>query len=95
MGLFGFLRRRKKDTAEERRIQLLAKGRIADGVIIEIEEIDDGDQLAHFSYTVNGVDFQSAELLTDSQISSPAKYAPGADVSVRYDKNNQYNAVIV
>jgi hypothetical protein len=43
---------------------------------------------------LNGVDFESSEILTAEQRLSPAKYAPGAKVGVRYDPRNQGNSII-
>ena len=47
-----------------------------------------------FLYTLNGVDFESSELLDETQRRDPAKYAPGARVGVRYDRKNQGNSTL-
>jgi len=96
MGIFSFLKRgRKTEDASERRLRLLTKGRVTDGVIIETEEIEDGVMVAHYTYSVHGVEFESSDLLSEEQKKDELKYAPGAHVSIRFDPNNHGNAVLV
>lgn len=78
----------------ERRRKLLANGRITDGVIIDTHFDDSGNEAAHFLYTLNGVDFESVETLTDEQRNDPVNYAPGSKIAIRYDPKNQGNAII-
>ena len=94
MGLVDRLLRRKKFDPDERRRFLLAYGRITDGVIIDREVDENGCEVAIYSYTLNGVDFESADILTDEQRADPIKYAPGAHVGIRYDQRNQGNSVV-
>ena len=81
-------------TAAERRAFLLSHGRITDGVILDQEINADGGEVVFFLYTLNGVDFESSELLDEKQKLDPAKYAPGAKVGVRYDPKNQGNSTL-
>lgn len=94
MGLFSFLRRKTPDPFEGRRQHLLENGRITDGVIIDTETRPNGDEVVFYVYSLNGVDFESSELLTDEQKLDPLKYAPGAKVGVRYDPKNQGNSTL-
>ncbi len=94
MGLIDKLLRRKRFDPEARRRFLLAKGRITDGVILESRVDDDGQEMVYFLYTLNGVDFESADVLTSEQRGQPAKYAPGAKVGIRYDPRNQGNSIV-
>jgi flagellar basal body P-ring protein FlgI len=94
MGLLDKLRRRKKTDPSERRRQLLRHGRITDGVIIERHTSAAGNDVAIYSYTLNGVDFESADILSEEQRCDPVKYAPGARVNIRYDQRNQGNSVV-
>lgn len=94
MGLFDKLRKKKTVDPGERRRHLLANGRITDGVIIDTNVDESGNEVALFLYTLNGVDFESVELLTDEQRRDPVKYAPGAKVAVRYDSKNQGNSIL-
>lgn len=96
MGIFSFLRRTKKtENADQRRSRLLTKGRVTDGIIIDIENMEEGDTIAHYSYIVHGVEFESSDLLTEEQKNDELKYAPGASVSIRFDPINHGNAVLV
>jgi hypothetical protein len=86
--------RRKKVDPDARRRWLLENGRITDGEIIDGETSPSGEEIVFYRYTLNGVDFESSDVLTAEQARSPAGYAPGAKVGVRYDPRNQGNSVI-
>ena len=94
MKLLDRLRGKKALDPDERRRQLLTTGRITDGVILDIEMNTEGDEVATYLYTLNGVDFESADLLTNEQRNERAKYAPGARIGVRYDPRNQGNSIV-
>ncbi len=94
MGLFSFLLGKKADPFAGRREYLLEHGRITDGVIIDTETKPGGDEIVFYVYSLNGVDFESSELLTEEQKRDPLKYAPGAKVGVRYDPKNQGNSTL-
>ncbi|MFN0138953.1 MAG: hypothetical protein ACKVQW_02555 [Pyrinomonadaceae bacterium] len=94
MGLLDTILRRKKIDPDARRRFLLANGRITDGVIIESSVNGAGEEIVYFQYTLNGVDFESSEVLTDEQRLEPVKYAPGAKVGIRYDPRNQGNSIV-
>lgn len=93
MGIVSWWRNRNRPSAEERRRRLLAEGRITEGRIVDVESTDDG-QLMYFSYSIQGVEFESAELMTEEQNAKPGNYAPGATVNVRFDKKNYGNSVV-
>jgi hypothetical protein len=95
MAFFDFLKKKKRqdhDTA--RRLHLLENGRITDGRIIDTFVDNRGREIAFYLYTLNGVDFESSEVLTDEQRRDPLKYAPGAKVGIRYDPRNQGNSML-
>ncbi len=94
MSIIDKIFRRKKPDANERRRRLLAHGRITDGVILDSTFNADGEEIVFFLYTLNGVDFESSDVLTDEQRRDPVKYAPGARVGVRYDPRNQGNSIV-
>ncbi|MBC7899068.1 MAG: hypothetical protein H7070_03360 [Saprospiraceae bacterium] len=94
MGFFSFLNRKKADPFAGRREYLLEHGRITDGVIIDTESKPNGDEVVFYVYSLNGVDFESSELLTAEQRSDPLKFAPGAKVAIRYDSKNQGNSTL-
>jgi hypothetical protein len=93
MGILDRLRRKKGPTDAERRAHLRATGRITEGVILESEE-QGSDEVVYYLYTLNGVDFESSERLSDEQKSNPLKYAPGQKINVRYDPKNQGNSTL-
>ena len=96
MGILTLFKRKKKgDPIAERRAFLLVHGRITDGRITDTEVNGRGDEIVFYLYTLNGVDFESSELLSDEQRRDPLKYAPGAKVGVRYDPKNQGNSMLV
>ena len=84
MGFLDKVLRKKRITPDEWRRELLAYGRID----------SNGFEVALYSYTLNGVDFESSDNLTEDQQKERIKYAPGAKVGIRYDPKNQGNSVI-
>ena len=95
MGMFDFLKKKKRQDPEAvRRRHLLEHGRITDGRIIDTVINNRGQEVAFYLYTLNGVDFESSELLTEEQRRDPLKYAPGAKVGIRYDPRNQGNSML-
>lgn len=94
MGILDKLFRKKQADPEARRTMLLATGRITDGVILDCELNDSGGEIVFYLYTLNGVNFESSDLLTAEQSQQRIKYAPGAKVGIRYDPKNQGNSII-
>ncbi|MEP7212457.1 MAG: hypothetical protein ABI791_05260 [Acidobacteriota bacterium] len=95
MGLFGLFKRKETiDVHAERRRLLLVHGRITDGKIIDTETNAHGDEIVFYVYTLNGVDFESSELLDGEQKGDLLRYAPGAKIGVRYDPRNQGNSML-
>lgn len=96
MGLFDVFKPKKKVNTEiERREFLHAKGRIADGIIIDGETSNAGEEIVYYSYNIQGVDYESSEILTEEQRADPLKYAPGAKVGVRFDPKNHGNSMLL
>jgi hypothetical protein len=95
MAFFDFLKKKKRHDADStRRRLLLEQGRITDGRIIDTFIDNRGREIAFYLYTLNGVDFESSEILTEEQRRDPLKYAPGAKIGVRYDPKNQGNSML-
>ena len=68
MGLFDIFKSKKKvNTEAEWREVLRAKGRITDGIIIDSEVSENGEETVSYQYTIQGVDFESSEVLTEKQ----------------------------
>ncbi len=95
MGIFDLFRRNKNTHNENsRREFLLASGRITEGTIIDTELTDAGDEVVYYIYNIQGVDFESSDILTEKQKETPLKYAPGAKVSIRYEPRNHGNCIL-
>ena len=96
MRLFDIFKSKKTVGSEiERREFLRNKGRITDGTIIDSQTSDSGEELVHYYYTVQGANFESSEILSAAQRENPLKYAPGANVGVRFDPQNHGNSTLV
>lgn len=94
MGLIDKLRRKRPIDPDEWRRQLRATGRITDGLILDSYINASGQEVVVYLYTLNGVDFESSDVLSPEQLAEPVKYAPGAHVGIRYDPKNQGNSVV-
>ena len=95
MRLFDIFKRKNKTLSENGRREFLLKhGRITEGTIIDSDAAPNGDEIAYYFYTINGVDFESSDILTEVQRQNPIKYAPGAKVSIRFDPKNHGNSVL-
>jgi hypothetical protein len=96
MGIFSRFKKKQAVNLEARRIeQLLENGRITEGVIIDSETSERGEEIVFYIYSVQGVDFESSEILTEEKLLDPLKYAPGAKVGVRFDPKNHGNSMLV
>ena len=95
MGIFDIFKSKKKEIPELGRKEFLLKhGRITEGTILDTETAANGDEIAYYFYTINGVDFESSDILNEAQKQNPIKYAPGAKVSIRFDPKNHGNSVL-
>ena len=93
MGLFDRFRKKRELSEEERRAFLSRFGRITEGVILD-NEIQGNEEVVYYLYTLNGVDFESSERLSEEQRSDRLKYAPGQKVAIRFDPKNQGNSIL-
>ena len=89
-----FRRTRVERLLAKRREFLQTKGRIADGRIIETRTTDAGEEIVFYFYRIQGVDFESSEILTNGQSLNSLKYAPGATIAVRFDPRNHGNSIL-
>ena len=95
---------RKRPTAEElelaRRRFLVQSGRIVDGMLLDVCEVDGEDgrilTMLLFSYRIGGVDYQcSQDISTMSEAVDPTKVQVGFPCSVRYQPGNPQNSIVV
>ena len=95
MGVFSLFKRKKqRDFEAERRAFLTNHGRITDGIIVDNESGPGGGEIVFYRYTLNGVDFESSEIISAEQMRDPLKYAPGSKIGVLYDPKNQGNSML-
>ena len=96
MGIFEFFTKKRPriNPEAQRRENLMRAGRITDGTILEGEE-GSSSRVVYYFYSVQGVDYESSEILTEEQLSNSIKYAPGAKIGVRYDPKNHGNSMLV
>ena len=94
MGFLDNIFGKKPLTPDERRQNLLEHGRITDGSILDTKVDSEGRELVVFIYTLNGVDFESADELTPEQKMRAEEYVPGAKVGIRFDPKNQYDSIV-
>jgi len=96
MGLFDVFRGRKNSLGQiDNREMSHIQERITDGLIIDCETTEAGEQIAFYTYSIQGVDFESSEILTKEQLQNPLQYAPGAKVGIRFDPKNHGNSTLV
>jgi hypothetical protein len=95
---------RKKPTAEElegqRRDSLVKSGRIVDGMLLDVCEVDAEDgrklTLVLFNYRIGGVDYECSQDITDmAEVIDPKRIQLGLPCSVRYQPGNPQNSVVV
>ena len=96
MGLLDIFKQKKRVDSEAMRSEFLSvHGRITEGTIVDSETSESGDEIVFYIYNVQGVDFESSEILTAEQRENPLQYAPGAIVGVRFDPKNHGNCMLV
>ena len=100
--LVAFLLRRRRKTPEEvereRRALISNIGRITDGTVIDIQEMD-GDHSAQFiiyQYDVAGVSYEASQEITYlRQFVNLHSCRLGLPTSVKYDPHNPGNSIVV
>ena len=98
MGLRDIFKRRKTDdeAERERRHTLLSAGRITEGSIFDVIT-DEAGAITHdfYNYEINGVEYESSQLLDTGQRQRAGDYFPGARVTVRFNPRQPGNSVVV
>ena len=96
MGIRDFFKRSKTDDEAERRKALLQMGRITEGSIFDVIT-DEAGAITHvfYNYEINGVEYESSQLLDAGQRARSADYFPGARVTVRFNPRQPGNSVVV
>jgi hypothetical protein len=95
---------RKRPTADEiereRRQFLVHSGRLVDGMLLDIYQVDakDGRALTMllFSYRIAGVDYECSQDITMMRgVVNTAEVRAGFPCTVRYQPGNPYNSIVV
>ena len=96
MGIRDFFKRSKTDGEAVRRDNLLRAGRITEGSIFDIIT-DEAGAITHvfYNYEINGVEYESSQLLDAGQRQRPGDYFPGSRVTVRFNPRQPGNSVVV
>jgi hypothetical protein len=96
MGLLDIFKRKKTDGEAERRTVLLRAGRITEGSIFDVIT-DEGGGITHvfYNYEINGVEYESSQLLDTEQRTRSTDYFPGARVTVRFNPRQPGNSLVV
>lgn len=99
-----WLIRRHRPTPEEiermRRDFLSHYGRIVDGMLLDVRELDDGNgrmiTLFFYSYITAGVEYEcSQDVTTIREAAQPTQVRPGFPCSVRYQQGSPQNSIVV
>ncbi|HEX8188340.1 MAG TPA: DUF3592 domain-containing protein [Pyrinomonadaceae bacterium] len=96
MGILDFFKRNKTDDEAERRTNLIRAGRITEGSIFDVIT-DEAGAITHvfYNYEINGVEYESSQLLDAGQRQRSGDYFPGARVTVRFNPRQPGNSVVV
>lgn len=95
---------RRRPGAEEleqaRRKQLVRYGRLVDGMLLDLCEINGEDgqpmKLLLFNYRIGGVDYECSQDITNMpEIVDPAQVRVGFPCSVRYQPGNPQNSIVI
>jgi hypothetical protein len=97
MSFLDRFRRKQEDPELKRRTRLLRAGRIGEGSVIDIRNDAASGRITHifYSYSVNGVEYESSQTLDPAQQQREMDYGPGARVVIRYDPHQPANSVVV
>jgi len=88
---------RRKTEDEASRIARLSKtGRITDGNIIDaVTDLEGRILQVTYTYMLHGVIYESSQQLNVAQQLRESDYAPGKQITVRYDPRQPANSIVV
>ena len=88
--------RKKREDEASRIARLSNRGRIADGIILDAVSDNDGKiTQVTYSYELAGVQYESSQELNPQQQQRQNDYAPGRNITVRYDPRQPANSIVV
>lgn len=96
MSIWNLFQTEKPDIEADNFERLTRMGRITEGKVIDSDgaSVEEITQI-FYVYSINGADYESSHLLTTDQRTRQAEYAPGANVTVRYDPHQPSNSIVV
>lgn len=97
MSFLSRFRRQKEDPETKRRSRLLGTGRISEGSVLDIQNDPATGAITQifYTYTINGVEYESSQALDPAQQQREVDYVPGARITIRYDPHQPFNSVVV
>ena len=99
-----WLLRRKRPTPDElersRRRFLVQSGRLVDGMLLDVAELDGGEDRRHtmliYNYRIGGVDYECSQDVTAlGGVLDAKQVRAGFPCSVRYQPGNPQNSIVV
>jgi len=99
-----WLIRRHRPTPDEielaRRTYLALSGRLVDGMLLDVREIEEGDgrsvTLLFYSYRIGGLEYECAQDVTTlREAAEPTQVRAGFPCSVRYQPGSPQNSIVV
>ncbi len=97
----GLSLRSRKSPAEkerERRLRINAIGRICDGTIVEVTELEQSGRLLrllHYGYSVAGVTYPAAQDISAlGHMAEAEKFFEGLPANVKYDPQNPLDSIV-
>jgi len=100
-GTLAWRARQKNDPELEemlRRQRISAEGRITDGTVLEVQEVDRGSghsaQVVLYSYDVRGVQYECAQDVTPLHLALDRASCCTGDANIKYDPRHPGNSIV-
>ena len=97
LGLYFLWRRRNTPEQRERRrrMKIAREGRLVNGLLHEIEDVEDG-RLLHYTYRIGAVDYSACQDVTAlaEEVGDDPRGVVGG-VMVKVHQKNPYNSIVV
>ena len=96
MGIRDFFRRSKTDDKTEHHTNQHHAKHNTEGSIFDVIT-DEAGAITHvfYNYEINGVEYESSQLLDAGQRLRPGDYFPGARVTIRFNPHQPGNSLVV
>lgn len=84
---------RGRDPVAEYYSWLAKFGRVTEGRILDFEQ-NDRETTIYYQYRIANVDYETSQKLTREQLNRRHLYAPGTNVTVRFDPKNPGSSIV-